>query len=99
MSRAKRKPPSEGISPALLREAAQHFNAFVDAKAFAWSYRGKNYISKPMAFCRGGCGKFTVVELPPTIRAEQTDGTTHVCHLSIGGCNMGYAVPAGSKDD
>ncbi len=31
-----------------------------------------------------------VVELPPPVRDEQVDGTTHVCLPSIGGCNQGF---------
>jgi hypothetical protein len=38
------------------------------------------------------CLTRTVVPLPPSILEIQTDGTTHVCHPSIGGCNHGFAV-------
>ena len=36
------------------------------------------------------CGKRAIIELPPALRAEQTDGTTHVCHPLAGGCNHGF---------
>ena len=47
------------------------------------------------------CGALdAVVQLPPPVLAEQPDETTHVCHPSLGGCNVGYArsssAPAGS---
>lgn len=38
----------------------------------------------------GVCGKRAVVPLPLSLLAKMTDGTTHVCHPSIGGCNTGY---------
>lgn len=38
------------------------------------------------------CGKRLLVVLPPPIAAQQPDGTTHVCHPSIGGCNQGFEV-------
>jgi hypothetical protein len=36
------------------------------------------------------CLKRRIVVLPPPMAAQQTDGTTHVCHPSIGGCNQGF---------
>lgn len=38
------------------------------------------------------CGKTAVLPLSPPDLAKQTDGTTHVCHPSIGGCNHGFAM-------
>lgn len=38
------------------------------------------------------CGKVRIVVLPPPEAAKQTDGTTHVCHPSIGGCNHGFEM-------
>jgi hypothetical protein len=38
------------------------------------------------------CGKKRIVVLPPPLAALQDDGTTHVCHPSIGGCNQGYEM-------
>jgi hypothetical protein len=40
------------------------------------------------------CGKRRIVVLPPPMAAQQPDGTTHVCHPSIGGCNQGFEVTA-----
>lgn len=34
----------------------------------------------------------TVTELPPPLKAQQADGTTHVCHPSLGGCNHGFTL-------
>lgn len=34
----------------------------------------------------------TLTELPPPLRAIQPDGTTHVCHPALGGCNHGFEV-------
>lgn len=33
----------------------------------------------------------TVTALPSRLLALQTDGTTHVCHPTLGGCNHGFA--------
>lgn len=40
------------------------------------------------------CGALAVVPLTPTLLAEQTDGTTHVCLpvSPFGGCNYGFAI-------
>jgi hypothetical protein len=38
------------------------------------------------------CGRRRIVVLPPPMAAQQTDGTTHVCHPSIGGCNQGFEL-------
>lgn len=38
------------------------------------------------------CGEWAVCKLPPNLAAQQTDGTTHVCHPSHGGCNHGFEV-------
>lgn len=40
------------------------------------------------------CGADAVVPLPPELLAQQTDGTTHVCHPGMGGCNHGFAQVA-----
>jgi hypothetical protein len=37
------------------------------------------------------CGAAAVVPLPPSLLTQQTDGTTHVCHPGMGGCNHGFA--------
>lgn len=36
------------------------------------------------------CKNKTIVALPPPLSSVQTDGTTHVCHPGIGGCNYGF---------
>lgn len=64
-------------------------------KSISWIYEGKAYkcAVEPGAcpFCyKSG----TVTELPPPLRAKQPDGTTHVCHPSLGGCNQGFAKDA-----
>ena len=38
------------------------------------------------------CGELAVVNLPPHELAKQKDGTTHVCHPALGGCNHGFEV-------
>ena len=38
------------------------------------------------------CHKVTVLPMLPALAAEQTDGTTHVCHPFIGGCDMGFSI-------
>jgi hypothetical protein len=38
------------------------------------------------------CGKARIVVLPPPVAAQQPDGTTHVCHPAIGGCNHGFEM-------
>lgn len=37
------------------------------------------------------CGAHAIVELPPALKAEQPDDTTHVCLPAVGGCNHGFA--------
>lgn len=42
---------------------------------------------------QGGCPFClapAVTALPPPLLAEQSDGTTHVCHPALGGCNHGF---------
>ncbi len=36
------------------------------------------------------CSVRAVVELPRPVLEKQPDGTTHVCHPALGGCNLGY---------
>jgi hypothetical protein len=38
------------------------------------------------------CGRAAVLALPADLRALQPDGTTHVCHPGLGGCNHGFAA-------
>jgi hypothetical protein len=58
-----------------------------------WAYKGSSYISPIVATCPK-CGKRAVIRLRGAALAEQTDGTTHVCHPSVGGCNHGFALEA-----
>lgn len=39
------------------------------------------------------CGARAVVPLTEKQGADQKDGTTHVCHPTIGGCNHGFIKP------
>jgi hypothetical protein len=57
---------------------------------FSWSYRGEVYTSRVQSRCPI-CRAYAIVKLPPAIAREQTDGTTHVCHPSAGGCNHGFS--------
>lgn len=57
-----------------------------------WTYRGRKYASEIRPDPCANCGKVAVVLLPPEMMAQQTDGTSHVCHPSLGGCNQGFAV-------
>lgn len=43
------------------------------------------------------CAQAVVVELPPPLKNAQPDGTTHVCHPALGGCNHGFAKQAASN--
>jgi hypothetical protein len=55
-----------------------------------WGYKGERYVSRVVGACVG-CGAAAIVALPPAVRAEQPDDTTHVCHPVAGGCNRGYS--------
>lgn len=44
---------------------------------------------KPLCDCPR-CGRHTIVELPPLMRLQQPDDTTHVCDPTRGGCNHGF---------
>lgn len=59
------------------------------ANTFVWVYKKETYISTPESRCMF-CLKIAVVRLTGAILDEQTDGTTHVCHPSVGGCNHGF---------
>ncbi len=37
------------------------------------------------------CGKVAITSLPPRLLARETDGTTHLCHPLLDGCNHGFA--------
>jgi len=40
------------------------------------------------------CGALAMTELPADLAAQQPDGTTHVCHPLLGGCNHGFTTAA-----
>lgn len=45
------------------------------------------------------CTTYAVVKLTPAQLAQQPDGTTHVCHPTLGGCNHGFAMEADSPSE
>lgn len=61
-------------------------------RPFVWSYKGHVYRSHVLRIPCPKCGKRAVIALPPPVLAEQQDGTTHVCHPPLGGCNWGFAL-------
>lgn len=63
---------------------------------FLWTYPslGLSFISRVLCACPK-CGTLAIVELPAVLRAAQLDGTTHVCHPAVGGCNHGFALEPG----
>lgn len=78
----------------LTRQVNDMTNA-AKSNVIQWTYgKGatrKHYASHVERVCPE-CGAFAVVQLPREILADQTDGTTHVCHPGVGGCNQGFAV-------
>jgi len=58
--------------------------------ALVWKVGQATYRCPVLPDACGFCGKRCIVVLPPPVAAEQNDGTTHVCHPSIGGCNQGF---------
>ena len=66
-------------------------------RSIRWFYKGKRYDSSIESAC-SKCGALAVIALPPAIRAEQPDDTTHVCHPLAGGCNHGFSdLPEGAS--
>ena len=65
-------------------------------KCFAFRYRDKPYFVVVEQRCPL-CGALAVVALPPAIKAEQPDATTHVCHPLAGGCNHGFELQEASQ--
>jgi hypothetical protein len=61
------------------------------APTFHWRIGGQDYKTpiQPGAcpFCKVAG---SVVALPPPLLAQQTDGTTHVCHPDLKGCDQGF---------
>jgi hypothetical protein len=57
-----------------------------------WMIAGKVYECEREKGACPFCGAIdSVVELPEPISARQPDGTTHVCHPGLDGCNHGFA--------
>lgn len=56
-----------------------------------WLVRGKAYETDISPGMCPMCFSFdTVTALPPPLLLKQPDGTTHVCHPTLGGCNHGF---------
>jgi hypothetical protein len=63
---------------------------------FVWRYQGKTYTSHVESRCPF-CEALAIVRLPA--RIAQADGTTHVCHPLMGGCNHGFARGVLDEED
>lgn len=55
-----------------------------------WGYKGHLFVSTTLDVPCPFCKRAAIVLLPAELRAEQPDGTTHVCHPLAGGCNHGF---------
>lgn len=61
-------------------------------KTLVWVVHGKVFeCAIELGACPFCLAMDVVVELPEPLRAIQPDGTTHVCHPTLGGCNHGFA--------
>lgn len=60
-------------------------------KAMFWGYKGEWYTSLILEPPCSKCGERAIIKLEGKLLAEQTDGTTHVCHPLAGGCNHGFS--------
>lgn len=85
MSAAKRSRSARG--PGFLIDAG--------AERCVWVLDGENYNCEIMPGACPFCLVVAVTELPPPLLAMQPDGTTHVCHPALGGCNHGFADTRG----
>jgi hypothetical protein len=45
------------------------------------------------------CRAVAVVRMGPELLEQQEDGTTHVCHPTIGGCNRGFRMACSERVD
>lgn len=63
-----------------------------------WTIGGTRYRCEIQPGVCPRCLRGVIVRLPPPLRSEQLDGTTHVCHPSFGGCNHGFAIMADDAD-
>jgi len=62
------------------------------ASTIDWTVKGSTYQCVVRHTACPVCGsKGTITELPPPLRAEQTDGTMMVCLPVLHGCNTGFA--------
>lgn len=59
---------------------------------FMWGNGETIYTSTVLPVPCQFCKALAIVLLPAAMLAKQTDGTTHVCHPSAGGCNHGFAA-------
>lgn len=57
---------------------------------FVWHIDGKTYRCKIEMACPT-CKVEALVKLPPPLKKQQPDNTTHVCHPLYGGCGDGFA--------
>lgn len=64
--------------------------AFPGYVVFAKVNDHKNGFKSKAVYCPK-CFKLAVVKLPPWLKAEQPDDTTHVCHPVLNGCNHGFS--------
>lgn len=63
------------------------------SQTLRWGYKGERFVSATLERRCPACGRrWSIVELPPSLRAAQPDDTTHVCHPLAGGCNHGFAL-------
>ena len=53
--------------------------------------QGKSHATMRLEVLCHFCGEDALTELPPPLLERQHDGTTIVCHPSLGGCNRGFA--------
>jgi hypothetical protein len=56
-----------------------------------WLIQGKSHATIRLDGLCHYCGEDALTELPPRLLERQHDGTTVVCHASLGGCNRGFA--------
>ena len=60
-------------------------------RVVVWYLHGKSFSTRRLRQLCHFCGEDALTELPPLLLERQHDGTTIVCHPSLGGCNRGFA--------
>jgi hypothetical protein len=60
-----------------------------------WHLNGEVYTTPIESGACPFCLVPAVTKLPKPLLEIQPDGTTHVCHPSLGGCNHGFADERG----